>query len=57
MSFSATQMDPGTIMLTETNQRKTNIMQYHLYVESKKNDTEELMYEVEIDSQTQKANL
>jgi len=51
-------MDLETIMLSEISQRKINIMQYHLYVESKKKkkDTKELMYETEIDSQTQKAN-
>ena len=31
------------IMLSEVRQRKTNILQYHLYVESK-NDTDELIY-------------
>ena len=30
---------------------------YHLYAESKKNDTNELIYKIEIDSQTQKTNL
>ena len=30
-------------MLSEVRQRKTNILQYHLYVESK-NDTDELIY-------------
>ena len=29
-------MDLETIMLSEISQRKMNIMQYHLYVESKK---------------------
>ena len=33
-------------------QRKTNIIWYHLYVESEKNDTNELIYKTEIDSQT-----
>ena len=32
--------------------RKTNITWYHLYVESLKNDTKELIYKAEIDSQT-----
>ena len=31
---------------------KTNIICCHLYVESKKNDTNELIYKTEIDSQT-----
>ena len=32
-------------------------MWYHLHVESKKNDTNELIYKTEIDLQTQKTNL
>ena len=32
--------------------RETNIIWYHVYVESKKNDTTELVYKTEIDSQT-----
>ena len=36
MSFAATQMDLETITLNEVNQTKTNIICYHLYVESKK---------------------
>ena len=31
---------------------KTNIIWHHLYVESKKNDTDELIYKTETDSQT-----
>ena len=30
---------------------------YHLYVKPKKNDTHELIYKTEIDSQTQKTSL
>ena len=45
-------MDLEIIMLSEVRQRKTNIIWYHLYVESKKNDTNELIYKTEIDSQT-----
>ena len=37
-------------------QRKTNIIWYHLYVESKKNDTNKLTNKTEIDSQTQNTN-
>ena len=33
-------------------QRKTNIIWYHLYVESKKNDTNKLTNKTELDSQT-----
>ena len=29
--------------------RKTNIIQYHLYVETKEKDTNELFYKIEID--------
>ena len=36
----------------EVSQRKTNIISYHLYVESLKNDTNELIYKTETDSQT-----
>ena len=35
-------------------QRKTNIIWYHLYMESKQNDTNGLIYKREIDLQTQK---
>ena len=34
--FEATWMDLEMIILSEISQRKTNIMQYHLYMESKK---------------------
>ena len=34
--FATTWMDWESIMLSEINQRKTNTIQYHLYVESKK---------------------
>ena len=40
------------IILSEVNQTKTNIIGYHLHVESKKNDTNKLIYKAEIDSQT-----
>ena len=36
LAFAATQMDLESIMLSEINQSKTNIVCYHLYVESKK---------------------
>ena len=36
MPSAATWMDLETIILTEVSQRKTNIILYHLYVESKK---------------------
>ena len=37
---------------TKRSQRKTNIIQYYLYVESKKNSINELIYKIETDSQT-----
>ena len=56
--FSATQMDLEIITLTEVRQRKTNIIRYCLYVESKKKMIHvSLFYKVETDSQTQKTNL
>ena len=36
MPFAATWMDIGIIVLSEVSYRKTNIIWYHLYVESKK---------------------
>ena len=38
MPFAVTWMDLQIIILNEVRQRKTNIMWYKLYVESKKND-------------------
>ena len=55
MPFAATWMDLDIIILSEVSQTKTNTI-YHLYVKSKKNDTNELIYKTEIDSQTQKTN-
>ena len=42
MQFAATWSDLEMITLSEVSQRKTNIC-YHLYVESKKNDTSEFI--------------
>ena len=50
--FAATWMDLEIIILSEVSQTNKNIIWYHLYVESKKNDINELIYETEIDSQT-----
>ena len=52
LSFATTWMDVEITILSEISQRKTNIIWYHLYVESKKNDTNELIYKTELDSQT-----
>ena len=51
ISFAATWMDLEIIILSEVSQRKSNII-YHLYVESKKYDTNELIYKTGTDSQT-----
>ena len=43
-------MDGPRAHHTKWSKRKTNITWHHLYVESKKNDTNELIYKTEIDS-------
>ena len=48
MPFAATWMDLEMIILHEVRQRKTNIIGYRLYVESKNNGTNELIYKAEI---------
>ena len=55
MPFAATWMDLEIIILSEVRQRKTIII-YHLYVESKKNDTNQLIYKTETDSWTSKTH-
>ena len=45
-------MDGSVDYLNKWSQRKTNIVWYHLYAESKKTDTNELTYKTETDSQT-----
>ena len=42
-------MDLEIIILSDINQRKTNITWYHLYMDSK-NDTNELIYKIVTDS-------
>ena len=37
-------MDTEMFILSEVSQRKTNILRYHLYVTSLKNDTKDLIY-------------
>ena len=44
MPFAATRMKLEIIILYEVSQRKTNIIGYCLYVESKKYDTNKLIY-------------
>ena len=51
----ATWMDPEIIILSEVKKRKTNTMWYHLYVKSK-TWTNELNYQTETDSQTQRTD-
>ena len=43
--------------LTYIDQRKTNIIWYHLHVEFLKHGTNKLIYKTETDSQTYKTNL
>ena len=43
MPLTAIWMELEFVMLSEVSQTKRNIMQYHLYVESKKNDTNALI--------------
>ena len=52
MSFAATWMDLEIVILSEISQTETNIIGYHLFVESKKKkDTNELIYKAEIELQ------
>ena len=52
-AICSTWMDLEMIILSELSQRerKTNTW-YHLYMESKKNDINELIYKTEVDSET-----
>ena len=45
-------MDLEVIVLNEISQRRVDIIWYHLYVKSKINDTDQIIYKREIDSQT-----
>ena len=48
-------MDLEIVILSEISQTETNIIGYHLFVESKKKDTNELIYKTE--TQTERTNL
>ena len=43
MPFAATWVDLEILILSEVSQRRTSIIRYHIYMESNKNDTNELM--------------
>ena len=57
MPFAATWADLERTTLSEVSQTEKDRYYILLHLESKKNDTNELIYESEIDSQTQKTNL
>ena len=44
MLFAATWIDLEIIVLSEVSQRKTNIIWYHFYAESKQSNTNELVF-------------
>ena len=50
MPFVATWVDLEIVILSEVSQRRRNIIWHPLYVESKKNYTNELTYRTERDS-------
>ena len=54
MPFAATWVELDIIIPSEVSQTKTNIIWYHLYMESfqKKDNTHQPMYKTEIDPQT-----
>ena len=51
MPFAATWLDLDIIILSKVSQTKTNIICYH-FIWNLKNDTKELIYKTETDSQT-----
>ena len=57
MPFAAMWTDLEIIILSEVSQPKTSIIWYHLYVKSKKNDTNKFIYKTEADSQSSRTNL
>ena len=50
LPIATTWMGLEIVILSEVRQRKTNIIRYHLYVESKKKGTNELIYKTEVES-------
>ena len=56
MSFAATWMDLEVIILSEVSQTERQISCDITYMWNLKNDTSELIYKTETDSQTQKTN-
>ena len=44
MPFAATKMNLEVIILSEARQTKTDMIGYFLYIESTKNDTNEVIY-------------
>ena len=52
MPFAATWMDMEIIIVSKVSQTKTNNIWYLSYVEFLKNDTNEIIYKTETDSQT-----
>ena len=57
MPFAATWMDLEIVILREVNQIEKDKHKILLISESKKNDTNELIYKMETDSQIQRMNL
>ena len=52
LPFAATWMHLENITLSEVSQTKTNTIWYHVYVQSKMNNTNESIYKTKTDSQT-----
>ena len=49
MPFAVTWIDLEIVILSEVRHRKTNIICYRLYVESKNKGTNELIYKTEVE--------
>ena len=52
VTWAAAWMDQEIIIMGEVSQTETNTIRNHLYVESKKKNTNESIYKIETDSQT-----